>query len=73
MKGKERIRPMVAMGHMMSGYWTAFVWTDDPNGDNRDAWWRYDLASRNVLSFTNKDVLFGPDPLKERMDLWREV
>jgi hypothetical protein len=26
-----------------------------------------------VLNFTNTGVTYGPDPLKERLDLWRAV
>ena len=63
----------VAMGKMMSGYWVSFVKTGDPNGGGRPAWSRYDPASRDVLTFTDKGVAVIPDPLKERLDLWRAV
>jgi para-nitrobenzyl esterase len=63
----------VAMGKTMSGYWVAFVKTGNPNGDGRVEWPRYDPASSNVLNFTKTGVTVAPDPLKERLDLWRAV
>jgi hypothetical protein len=35
----------------------------------RPAWPRYDPAMGDVLSATNTGVAFGPDPLKECLDL----
>jgi para-nitrobenzyl esterase len=43
------------------------------NGGGRPEWRRYDPAGRDVLNFTNTGVKFGPDPLKERLDLWQAV
>jgi para-nitrobenzyl esterase len=63
----------VEMGRTMSGYWTAFVKTGNPNGGGRPEWPRYDPATRDVLNFTNKGVTVGPDPLTARLDLWRAV
>jgi para-nitrobenzyl esterase len=63
----------IAMGHMMSSYWAAFVMKGDPNGDERPDWPRYDPALRHVLNFTNTGVTFGADPLKARLDLWSSV
>ena len=56
-----------------SGYWTAFVRTGNPNGENRPAWPRYDPTVRNVLEFTRTGVTYGADPLRARLDLWRTV
>ena len=63
----------LAMAGTMSGYWVAFVKSGDPNGGSRPEWPKYDLATRDVLNFTNKGVTFGPDPLKECLDLWKAV
>jgi para-nitrobenzyl esterase len=62
-----------AMAQMMSGYWVDFVKTGNPNGGGRPAWPRYDPASRDVLNFTDAGVIYGPDPVKERLDLWQAV
>jgi para-nitrobenzyl esterase len=62
-----------AVARTMSGYWTDFVKTGDPNGGGRPNWPRYDPAARDVLNFTNTGVTYGPDPLKARLDLWRSV
>ncbi len=61
------------MAKTMSGYWVAFVKTGDPNGDGRTVWPRFNPASREVLNFTNTGVVYGPDPVKDRLDLWRSV
>jgi para-nitrobenzyl esterase len=63
----------LAMARTMSGYWVDFVKTGDPNGGGRPTWERYDPTRRNVFAFTNSGVSSGPDPLKERLDLWREA
>jgi para-nitrobenzyl esterase len=63
----------VAMGKTTSGYWVAFVKTGNPNGDGRPDRPRYDPVARDVLNFTNKGVIVAPDPLKERLNLWRTV
>jgi para-nitrobenzyl esterase len=61
------------MARSASGYWTAFIKTGNPNGDGRPEWPPYDPARRDVLNFTNTGVTVGPDPWKERLDLWRAV
>ena len=63
----------IAMGHTVSGYWTAFVKTGNPNGGDRVAWPRYDPATGSVLHFTNEGVKVGADPLQARLDLWQSV
>jgi para-nitrobenzyl esterase len=63
----------VDMARTMSGYWAGFVKTGNPNGEGRPEWPRYDPNARGVLNFTNTGVTAGPDPLKERLDLWQAV
>ncbi len=71
---KEKVTDAdLSMARTMSGYWVDFVKTGDPNGGGRPAWPRYDPASRDVLNFTDQGITDGPDPLKERLDLWRTV
>jgi para-nitrobenzyl esterase len=61
------------MGELASAYWVSFAKTGDPNGGNRPHWPRHDPAIDKVIDFTNTGVVVGPDPLKERLDLWRKV
>jgi para-nitrobenzyl esterase len=63
----------VEMARTTSGYWTAFIKTGNPNGAGRPEWPRYEPAKRDVLNFTNLGVKAGPDPIQERLDLWRSV
>ncbi|MDI1475335.1 carboxylesterase/lipase family protein [Polyangium sp. y55x31] len=62
-----------AMARTMSSYWVTFAKTGNPNSAGRPAWRTYDLERRDVLHFTNDGVVFGPDPLKDRLDLWKAV
>ncbi|MDI1445604.1 carboxylesterase family protein [Polyangium sp. 6x1] len=62
-----------AMARTMSGYWVAFAKTGNPNGEGRPVWRTYEPKRRDVLNFTNQGVIFGPDPLKDRLDLWKAV
>ena len=61
------------MGELASAYWVSFAKTGDPNGGNRPQWPRHDPAVDKVIDFTNNGVVVEPDPLKKRLDLWREV
>jgi para-nitrobenzyl esterase len=61
------------MARMASGYWVDFIKTGNPNGGGRPEWPRYDPAKREVLDFTNAGAKVGVDPVRERLDLWREV
>jgi para-nitrobenzyl esterase len=61
------------MGKTVSGYWVNFVKTGDPNGSGLVNWPRYDPAAEAVLNFSNEGVTVGPDPLRQRLDLWRKV
>ncbi|HUB46369.1 MAG TPA: carboxylesterase family protein [Acetobacteraceae bacterium] len=62
-----------AMAAAASGYWAAFAMTGDPNGAGRPEWPRHDPSVDRVIDFTNKGVVVGPDPVKQRIDLWQEV
>ncbi len=62
-----------AMGDLASAYWVAFGKTGDPNGGGRPKWPGHDPAVDKVIDFTNTGVVAGPDPLKARLDLWRNV
>lgn len=63
-----------AMGALASGYWVSFAKTGNPNGDGRPDWPQHDPAVDRVITFTNGGTaVVGPDPLKTRLDLWREV
>ncbi|MET0591606.1 MAG: carboxylesterase family protein [Polyangiaceae bacterium] len=70
MRGKETPAD-VAMGKTMSSCWAAFVESGNPNGGGCPEWLPYDTKSRTVMRFANKEASYGPDPLKERLDLWR--
>ena len=61
----------VAMGKTVSSCWVAFVQSGNPNGHGCPEWLPYDTKSRTVMRFANEEVSFGPDPIKERLDLWR--
>lgn len=62
-----------AMGKLASGYWTDFAKTGNPNGGERPEWPKHDPAKDQVINFTNHGIIVGPDPLKERLDLWQLV
>jgi para-nitrobenzyl esterase len=62
------------MGELASGYWVAFGKSGNPNGMARPNWPRHDPAVDLVLNFTREGAaVAGPDPLKPRLDLWRDV
>lgn len=61
----------VAMGKTVSSCWVAFVRSGNPNGKGCPEWLPYDTKSRTVMRFANKEASYGPDPIKERLDLWR--
>jgi para-nitrobenzyl esterase len=61
------------MAELASAYWVSFAKTGDPNGANRPQWPRHDPAVDKLINFTNNGVVVGPDPLKERLDLWQKV
>jgi para-nitrobenzyl esterase len=58
-----------AMARTISGYWTAFAKTGDPNGASRPHWPRYNVKQDVLANFTNKGVIIEPDPWKLRLDL----
>jgi para-nitrobenzyl esterase len=62
-----------AMGELASAYWVSFAKTGDPNGGDRPPWPRHEPAVNRVTNFTNSGVSTGPDPLKNRLDLWQTV
>ena len=62
-----------AMARTMAGYWADFVRTGDPNGGGRPGWPRYDPVAKEVLDFTDTGVTVGPDPLRDRLDLWESL
>jgi para-nitrobenzyl esterase len=62
-----------AMATVASAYWVAFAKTGDPNGAGRPEWPRHDPSVDRVIDFTDKGVVVGPDPVKQRVDLWQEV
>jgi para-nitrobenzyl esterase len=61
------------MATTVSGFWTDFIKTGDPNGGDRPEWRPYNPSTRDVMSFTAAGAAFGADPLKQRLDLWQEV
>ena len=62
-----------AMGALVSAYWISFAKTGNPNGDGRQQWPRYDVATNKLINFTNAGVIVQPDPIKARLDLWQKV
>jgi para-nitrobenzyl esterase len=62
-----------AIADLASAYWVAFAKSGDPNGGERPFWPRHDPARDLVLDFSASGAVAGPDPLKARLDLWRQV
>jgi para-nitrobenzyl esterase len=62
-----------AMAATASGYWVAFAKTGDPNGAGRPEWPRHDPSVDRVINFTDTGIVVGPDPIKQRLDLWQEL
>lgn len=52
----------------MRAYWTNFARYGDPNGSDLPAW-RPQSARDDLLSISNSGVTYGPDPMKERLDI----
>jgi len=71
--GEKTTAADLAMARMVSGYWVDFIKQGDPNGGARPEWNPYDPSTRDVMSFTTAGAAHGSDPLKTRLDLWREV
>jgi len=57
-----------AAAAVMSGYWTSFAKTGDPNGDGRPAWPAYSAAEDRLLDFTNDGPVAEKVPHAERLD-----
>jgi para-nitrobenzyl esterase len=62
----------VKMAADASAYWVDFVKTGNPNGAGRPVWKAYDPATREVMNFKADGIAHGPDPLRDRLDLWRQ-
>jgi para-nitrobenzyl esterase len=71
--GEKTTTTDLAMAKTVSGYWIDFIKTGNPNGGGRPEWKPYDASTRDVMNFTDAGAAYGTDPLKERLDLWREV
>lgn len=72
--GEQKVTPGDrAMAALASGYWVRFGITGDPNGMERPNWSRYDPVLDRILHFTNDGVIIGPDPLRPRHDLWKNL
>jgi para-nitrobenzyl esterase len=61
------------MADTASGYWVRFGLTGDPNGGGRPFWPPHDPSIDRLIHFTNSGVIIGTDPLKARLDLWRDL
>jgi para-nitrobenzyl esterase len=61
-----------AMGRLASAYWVAFARGSDPNGEGRPPWPPHRPGSAEVMTFGAEATRHGPDPLRGRLDLWRE-
>jgi para-nitrobenzyl esterase len=61
-----------AMGALASAYWVSFGKTGDPNS-GRPVGLRHDPAIDRIMHFTNGGVITGNDPLKQRLDLWKQI
>ncbi len=53
----------------MHKYWVAFAKTGKPDPAGEPAWPAYDARNDQIMDFTNKGPVAGPDPWKARMDL----
>lgn len=62
-----------SMAELASAYWVSFAKTGNPNGEGRTEWPRHDPSVDRVIDFTNDGIVVAPDPLKARLDLWRQV
>jgi para-nitrobenzyl esterase len=62
-----------AMGRLASAYWVAFARGGDPNGAGRPAWRPHGAGSGEVMIFGAEGARFAADPLRHRLDLWRDA
>jgi para-nitrobenzyl esterase len=61
------------MADTASAYWVQFAKVGDPNREGLPEWPRHNPAADRLLHFTNSGVVVGTDPLKPRLDLWRQI
>ena len=67
--GKDLTAADEAAAKAMHKYWVAFAKTGKPDPAGEPAWPAYDARNDQIMDFTNKGPVAGPDPWKARMDL----
>jgi len=67
--GKDLTAADEAVAQAANAYWVNFAKTMNPNGDALPGWSPYIAATDQILDFTGKGPVAGPDPWKARLDL----
>jgi para-nitrobenzyl esterase len=60
----------LAIARAMHAYWIAFATHGDPGAPaGLPPWSRYSIAADQIMDFTLKGPVAGPDPFKARLDV----
>jgi para-nitrobenzyl esterase len=60
------------MADMISAYWIAFARTGTPAVDDLPVWPAHVERISKVMDFSKGGPVFGDDPVKDRLELWRK-
>jgi para-nitrobenzyl esterase len=76
--GRGAVRPLSPaeqqLSAQMTGYWTTFAKSGDPNGGGRPAWPKFSRASAQMLSLrTSAPVLDGTFVAEHHCDFWNRM
>jgi para-nitrobenzyl esterase len=71
--GKDLTAADEAAARAMHAYWVSFATTGVPQAPDYPAWPAYQQGSDQIMDFTGKGPLAGPDPWKARMDLAQDL
>jgi para-nitrobenzyl esterase len=67
--GKDLTATDEAAAQAANAYWVNFAKTGNPNGGKLPEWPAYKADTDQILDFTEKGPVTGPDPWKARLDL----
>jgi para-nitrobenzyl esterase len=67
--GKDLTTADEATAQAANAYWVNFAKTGNPNGGKLPEWPAYKADTDQILDFTEKGPVAGPDPWKARLDL----